>query len=269
MSKPKFGEQRLALREVSAPERLLFQTMGVVDPAHYLHSLYFRQALAKWKDFYPRAILDAGCGRGDYSFYLARLFPDAQVYAVDIDQARVERNRRVAARLGLDNVSFQVADLVTAKFPVDFDLIISIDVLEHIADQEQALRNLSGQLSAEGRVFFHIPTTRERPVPFSRALVGFHEWAEKEHVAEDRSAADFLELMRRTGYSVSRSHRTFGYYTGELATSLFNLPYQSTLRNKVLQAMLSPICRVLALADVLGLERTRYALATEAHRMNP
>ena len=72
--------------------------------------------------------------------------------------------------------------------------------------------------------------------------------------------------MRRTGYRVNRSHRTFGYYTGELATSLFNMPYENTLRNKVLQAMLSPVCRVLALADGLGLERTRYALATEAQR---
>ena len=266
MNRPKFGEQRLALREVSAPERMLFHTMGIVDPAHYLHSLYFRQAIAKWKNFHPRAILDAGCGRGDYSFYLARLFPDAQVYAVDIDEARVERNRRAADRLGLDNISFQVADLVTARFPTEFDLIISIDVLEHIAEQEKALRNLCNQLSSEGRVFFHIPTVRERPVPFSRALKGFHEWAEKEHVAEERSAADFLDLMQRTGYAIRRSNRTFGYYTGELATSLFNLPYQNTLRNKIVQAMLSPVCRVLALADVLGLERTRYALATEASR---
>jgi hypothetical protein len=69
--------------------------------------------------------------------------------------------------------------------------------------------------------------------------------------------------MRRSGYAVTRSQRTFGYYTGELATSLFNIPYQNTARNKILQAMLSPICRVLALADSLGLEKTRYAVAAE------
>jgi trans-aconitate methyltransferase len=240
--------------------------MGVADPAHYLHSRYFLRALAQWNDLAPRAILDAGCGRGDYSFYLARRFPDAQVYGVDIDEARVARNRRMARQLGLDNVTFQVADIVTIRFMTKLDLIISIDVLEHIPEQEKALRNLADQLTSEGRVFFHIPTLRERPVPFSRALAGFHQWAEREHVAEERSAAEFLDLMRRTGYRVNRSHRTFGYYTGELATSLFNMPYENTLRNKVLQAMLSPVCRVLALADGLGLERTRYALATEAQR---
>jgi hypothetical protein len=103
-------------------------------------------------------------------------------------------------------------------------------------------------------------------VPFSRSLAGFHQWAEREHVADERSADEFLEVMQRTGYVVSRSRRTFGYYTGELATSLFNMPYENTKRNRVLQAMLSPVCRLLALADALGLDRTRYALATEAQR---
>ena|SRR5450759_1524782 len=38
MSKARFGEQRLALPDVSGAERLLFHAMGVADPAHYLHS---------------------------------------------------------------------------------------------------------------------------------------------------------------------------------------------------------------------------------------
>jgi len=266
MSKLRFGDQRLALPNLSAPERMLFKAMGVVDPAHYLHSRYFRRALSHWAGLQPSTILDAGCGRGDYSFYLARRFPAARVLGVDIDEARVDRNRRMAEQLGLGNVSFETADLVNARFPTPFDLIISIDVLEHITQQEQALRNLAGHLTDLGRVFYHIPTARPKPVPFSGALQGFHEWAEGEHVAEDRTAEDFVAVMRRAGYEVLRSDRTFGYYTGELATSLFNLPYENTTRNKVLQAMLAPLCRVLTLADEWGLEQTRYAVAVEARR---
>jgi SAM-dependent methyltransferase len=266
MKRTRFGEQRLALPDVSLAERLLFHAMGVADPAHYLHSRYFLKALSQWTDLAPRSILDAGCGRGDFSFYLARRFPRARVYGIDIDAARIGRNRTMAKQLGLDNVTFQVADVVTTRFPTKFDLIVSIDVLEHVPDQEQALRNLADQLTADGRVFYHIPTNRERPVPFSRALAGFHQWAEREHIAEERSAPEFLQVLQRTGYQIIRSHRTFGYYTGELATSLFNMPYQKTLRNQVLQAMLSPVCRVLALADSLGMDRTRYAVAAEAQR---
>lgn len=266
MKTPQFGEQRLALPDLSSAERLLFRVLGVVDPAHYLHSRYFQRALARWDDLRPRAILDAGCGRGDYSFYLARRYPDARVIGVDVDQARVARNRAMAQRLGLSNAEFQVADLVTARFDTSFDIILAIDVLEHIERQEEALRNLVEQLSPRGRAFYHIPTVRERPVPFSRSLAGFHDWAAEEHVAEDRSADQFLTVLQRSGYQVDRSYRTFGYFTGELATSLFNMPYESTTTNRVLQATLAPLCRLLAIADGLGIERTRYAVAAEVRR---
>jgi hypothetical protein len=103
-------------------------------------------------------------------------------------------------------------------------------------------------------------------VPFSSLLGGFHEWAEGEHVAEDRTAQDFVTTMRHAGYDVLNSYPTFGYFTGELATSLFNLPYENTTRNRVLQALLAPACRVLAVADSLHLEKTRYAVAVEARR---
>jgi SAM-dependent methyltransferase len=265
MSSHRFGEQRLALPDISFPERLLFNVMGVVDPAHYLHSRYLFRALDDWSDLRPRRILDAGCGRGDYSFYLARRYPEATVIGVDIDTARVERNQRMAEKLRISNVLFQVADLATSQFGEPFDIVISIDVLEHIPQQEQALRNLSGQLSPAGRVFFHLPTVRERPVPFSGALGGFHAW-EDEHTAEDRTAEEFVAAMRRAGYEVGDVQRTFGYFTGELATSLFNMPYQNTLTNRCLQAALAPFCRLLTIADSWGVERTRYAVAVQARR---
>lgn len=238
--------------------------LGVADPAHYLHSLLLRRTLDGWTGFAPKAILDAGCGRGDYSFYLARRYPDAQVVGVDVDRALIERNTDMAARLGIGNVRFMVADLVSARFDVPFDLVVSVDVLEHITEQERALLNLREHLAPGGRVFYHLPTIRERPVPFSSQLADFHAWAEGEHLAEDRTAEQFLEAMQRAGYAIGSARRTFGYFTGELATSLFALPYRNTPLNKVLQALLAPVCRVLALADTLELEETRYAVAVTA-----
>jgi hypothetical protein len=66
-----FGEQRLVRSKSSFAERLLFRVMGVPDPANYLDSLYFRRELDRLRGLPPSRILDAGCGAGDYSFYLA------------------------------------------------------------------------------------------------------------------------------------------------------------------------------------------------------
>src|SRR6185295_12325483 len=113
----------------------------------------------------------------------------------------------------------------------------------------RAIASLSDSLRKGGRFFFHLPTIRRRPVPFSTHLTDFQAWAEKEHVADDRTADEFLAVVRSSGLSIESSRRTFGWYTGEMATSLFALPHRNTTRNRILQGMLAPICRALVLAD--------------------
>ena len=108
--------------DVGIAERLLYQVMGVADPAHYLHSRYFRAALDAHVPLKPRNILDAGCGAGDYSLYLARRYPEAQVVGVDLDEERIQRNEITARQLNMHNVKFEVADLATADFTSSFDL---------------------------------------------------------------------------------------------------------------------------------------------------
>lgn len=260
-----FGEVRLLGRTPLA-ERTLFRLIGVADPAHWLHFKYFARALDSWRGFSPRRILDAGSGRGDYSFYLARRFPGAQVVGVDFDAGRVARCQERARALGLANVTFRQGDLVAERFDQPFDLILSIDVLEHIVEQEGAIRNLRENLVPGGKFFFHIPTIREKPVLFSGQLASFHEWAEHEHVAEGRTAAGFATIVERAGLSIDETQRTFGRYTGELAVSLFALPHRNNLVNKFIQGMLAPVCRVMASADKLNLEKTRYAVAIQGSR---
>jgi len=247
-------------------ERLLFRLMGIGDPAHYLHSFYMRRELARFPGFDPARVLDAGCDAGDFSFYLARQYPRAEVLGVDINEERLQQNREMAVRLGIANVRFESADLAAADFPARFDLVVSIDVLEHIRQQQEALASLSRALRPGGYAFFHLPTVRERPVPLSRWLTGFHAWAEKEHTAKEATADEFVGMVRGTGLEVLHAYRTFGYFTGELANSLFVLPFEPTTRNSILLGLLAVPCRVLAWADTWKIERTRYAVAVVARK---
>ena len=258
--RPRFGMQRLVAAHAGAMERMLFRFMGVADPAHYLHHRYLEQALASIPSLQPQRILDAGCGRGDYAIYLAQRYPDARVLAIDVDEKRIARNVDTARRLGLGNLDFQVADVCELSLVDEFDLIVSIDVLEHIVNQNGALTALGRALRPRGVAYYHIPTVREKPVPFSGRLADFHAWAEEEHVAEDHTHTSFVTTVRRSGLQVVRAQRTFGYFTGELATSIFALPYRNTPLNRILQGLLAPACRALTWADRWGIDKTRYAV---------
>lgn len=245
---PSFGEQRLVREDVGGLQRASFRMLGVADPAHFLHNLYLRRALKRLVR-QPRWILDAGCGAGDHALYLARRFPTAQILAVDIQENLIERNRHAAERLGINNVRFEVADITTHSFAKRFDFISSIDVLEHIPEQRRAIANLASHLAPDGTTFFHVPTIRHVPVPFSSWLKDFHEWAMDEHIADEVTAEAFVESVRQQGLTILHARPTFGYWAGELATSLFAIPYKNSRLNRVAQLLLILPCRALVLLD--------------------
>ena len=51
-------------------------------------------------------VLELGCGRGEYTLGLARLYPDRNFVGVDIKGARIWRGAKNALEEGLENVAF-------------------------------------------------------------------------------------------------------------------------------------------------------------------
>src|SRR4249919_4260350 len=58
-------------------------------------------------------VLDLGCASGGNLIPFALRNPRAQAVGVDLSDVQIGRGRAHAARLGLDNISLQVADLQT------------------------------------------------------------------------------------------------------------------------------------------------------------
>jgi SAM-dependent methyltransferase len=89
------------------------------------------------------SLLDVGCGPGTITVDLAARVAPGSVTAVDqfgdvLNQARAEAQGR-----GLSNVSFTTADVQALDFPDDaFDVVHAHQVLQHVADPVQALREM-------------------------------------------------------------------------------------------------------------------------------
>ncbi|MCC9135283.1 tRNA (guanosine(46)-N7)-methyltransferase TrmB [Pontibacter silvestris] len=64
----------------------------------------------KWRDIYFEnnnpVILEIGCGRGEYTIGMARLFPDKNFIGADIKGARIWKGSTMAVEEELDNVAF-------------------------------------------------------------------------------------------------------------------------------------------------------------------
>ncbi|MBS0023182.1 methyltransferase domain-containing protein [Microbacterium paraoxydans] len=86
-------------------------------------------------------LLDVGAGPGSITVDFAGVV--AHVTATEIDESALSLSRDLAAQRGLDNLDFSVEDVHALSFADDtFDVVHAHQVLQHVADPVQALREM-------------------------------------------------------------------------------------------------------------------------------
>lgn len=87
------------------------------------------------------SLLDIGSGRGVFLFPLLREFPELEVTSMDILPHRVELLECVRAG-GVANLHPMLGDICAGQLPdKSFDAVTMLEVLEHIPDTENAVKN--------------------------------------------------------------------------------------------------------------------------------
>jgi SAM-dependent methyltransferase len=90
-----------------------------------------------------QSLLDVGCGPGTITADLARAIAPGTVTAVEYVAVALDLARAELASQGIANAVFAVADVHQLPYPDDsFDVVHAHQVLQHIADPVQALREM-------------------------------------------------------------------------------------------------------------------------------
>ncbi|MBY0441270.1 MAG: methyltransferase domain-containing protein [Mycobacteriaceae bacterium] len=89
------------------------------------------------------SVLDVGCGPGTITADLAARVAPGSVTAIDQFEAAVNAARAEAQQRNVPNVWFAIADVHRLDFADDvFDVVHAHQVLQHVADPVQALREM-------------------------------------------------------------------------------------------------------------------------------
>jgi 2-polyprenyl-3-methyl-5-hydroxy-6-metoxy-1,4-benzoquinol methylase len=124
-------------------------------PWHQLLRLHLDPA----RDLAGKRVLEIGCGRGDFTCWLARQDPrPAEIVAADFAEKAVRKGRAFAAERGLKDITWEIGDIQSIAHPDGcFDTVISCETIEHVPRPRQALRELARVLKPGGRLLLTTP----------------------------------------------------------------------------------------------------------------
>ena len=234
------GKELAHDRTLPLPVRLYIRAFGI--PISGLRNRARRVLPLVTGDY--RRVLDAGCGQGAITFELARRLPASVVTGVDLDRALVDRNRQLARRCGLKNCTFECLDITRALPDDRFDLILSLDFLEHVQDDDTVLRALHASLASGGELIVHVPGYHRRWF-----LLGWEVNFEVEgHCRPGYERDDIVDKVEKAGFEVAESFYTYGW----LETVTNNVSYLITRARMERKALYSMVFPALLCISYLG-----------------
>lgn len=156
-------------------------------------------------------ILDAGSGFGQYTYRMSRIFPQAVIKGVDVKEEQIEDCNRFFSSINLENrVKFEYADLTKLSETETYDLILSVDVMEHILEDELVFQNFYQSLNDNGVLLISTPSDqggsdadRHDEDDEMHGFIG-------EHVRDGYAITEIKEKLSRAGFSSIDAKYTYG-----------------------------------------------------------
>jgi len=205
-------------------------------PVHTMHEHLLRTILSTQKTKKNIKILDAGCGNLDLTKYLsenlkAEHFENVEFFGYEIDQkhdqdklSMIITNDEVLSKMNLLD-SFFVISLESYTLPFRdnfFDIIISNQVVEHVADFDSFFYELDRVLKVNG-IQIHAYPTKEILIEPHLKIPLAHRISNKKYLfnylktvyrLKRRVSDDFLSgkvdyMMNKTNYRFCFHHFTF------------------------------------------------------------
>lgn len=188
---------------------------GATALANYYFGFYRLAKDRYWQNLdAPFRVLELGCG---YSGLLPHfLIGDNQYVGLDISRYLIGEMKKIYPSAVLVNHDIQL--------PLEglgqFDLVLALEVLEHVADLNNALRNIYALLAPGGLFVATVPNPRSK-IPFT-------DWRRdpthvsiftKEVWREKFEAASFLKVKTETIFSIP-----FFWRFGRRLSHFFTLP---------------------------------------------
>ena len=129
-----------------------------------------------------------------------------RITAIDVKDEQVADCNAFFQRIGRPQVKFEVGDVTKFTKPEAFELVVCVDVMEHILEDEAALRCYSTSLKPGGMLIISTPSDQGGSDVHEEGEGSFIE----EHVRDGYNIDDIRAKCLRNGFSKVEARYSYG-----------------------------------------------------------
>ena len=174
-----------------------------------LRTWHVKEALRNVSKQYPgeALILDAGSGFGQYTWTMSKMNKLWKIRAIDINKEQIDDCNIFTGKTGLSHrISFYTCDLVSLNDINLYDIILSVDVMEHIEEDVMVFQNFYKSLRNNGVLLISTPSDQGGSDVHHNHGQSFID----EHVRDGYSIKDITEKLIYAGFKSVDAGYTYG-----------------------------------------------------------
>ncbi|HJU43107.1 MAG TPA: methyltransferase domain-containing protein [Vicinamibacterales bacterium] len=161
------------MRQAQLPDELFESAAGMAAATNYADWTY-----SLFAPYVRGVVLEVGCGIGTFTRRLAAAPGVTQLLSIDISAPAVDRAR---AAVSSPVVEFRTADVRAVSG--SFDLVVCMNVLEHIEDHASALRHMLNLVAPGGTLFLLVPSHQWLYSSFDRESGHWRRYSKRDMTA--------------------------------------------------------------------------------------
>src|SRR6267142_934237 len=192
---------------------------GVITMSNYTENQYTSDENSSWGIVFKEVkdgekVLDIGCSSGNLGAELIKR-KNCVVDGIDIDPNDIKLAKKKLRKAFIVNIETDSLSALNEKY----DVVLMLDVIEHLIDPVEALRKVSKLLKPEGRLLFSVPNMAHVSVRLDLLLgeLNYRQTGLLDnthmHFYTEKS---LLKILKAAGYSVSKAESTTVSYPEQL-----------------------------------------------------
>ncbi len=191
-----------------------------------LRTWHVHRELKAWmKNNSSARILDAGSGFGQYSFYMAQKSNNYVIDALDVKEDQIADCNQFFKKCGIQNATFSFGDLTKPIADNKYDLVMCVDVMEHILEDVTVFKNFHQAMKTGSMLLISTPSDQggsDVHEETGESFIG-------EHVRDGYPKEEMAEKLRMAGFEKFEILYSYGA-PGKIAWKL-SMKYPMLLLN--------------------------------------